>query len=860
MNDEEYPSAWEADVALKDGQTVRIRPISPEDGERLRRFHARQSEESIYFRFFTPRPRLSERDIVHFTNVEHHDRVAFVAILADEMIGVARYERYAGTDTAEVAFFVDDDNNGRGLGTVLLEYLAAAARYRNLRRFTASTLPANRSMLAVFAAAGYDVTTKLADGVIDVSFDIGETEESLRASDRRQREAEAASVRYFFAPESIAVIGRGSFRDLALSVGRNISEGGYTGEIHHVEPDAEIPRDIDLVLVSTPNTEVAGVVEECGARGAHAVAVLSAGFGESGPRGAALEAELVKSARRHGIRVLGPNCLALMNSELSVRLYAGDVPEPPSGPISLLAESGSLARPMIDHARRSALGVATFVAAGNRADVGTADLLSYWTDHSDTKAVLLYLRSSELSTSFVRAARTASVEKPVAALGQVLVSDADTDHAARLVDALTRQTGVINVGTMEQLSDIGRLLSSQPIPLGPGVALVGNSDGALAIAADACRGAGLDVVDLSETVLPVANPTYLDVNAEAAQYRSALSAVSRSAGVHNVLVVHSPPSGVLDEEIVKVIVEASEAAPDVTFSATMLGGAGTPTLVAPGSNHEVPVFRFPEHAARAAGRLAEWRDWRASAVGQDLQGPEGSDPVAAREIVEAVLDRSDGLPAKLTLDEQETLLATYGVPIADRKVVASVADAVLGADAIGWPVTLKGSGRDQSTRSTASGVALDLRTPGQVELAWEQIEGRYGERFHPAVVQEFIDGRLDASIVVRQDPFGSGTIEIGLGGAATGVDRPALGLLPLTLGDAQALVGGSSLARVLTDRMDRVPLVGLLHRLAALVDEVEEVDLIRADPIVLSDVGAAIADVEIEVSRASGELDVRRVD
>ncbi len=860
MNDGEYPSAWEADAALKDGQTVRIRPISPEDGDRLRRFHERQSEESIYFRFFTPRPRLSERDIVHFTNVEHHDRVAFVAIIADEMIGVARYERYAGTDTAEVAFFVDDENGGRGLGTMLLEYLAAAARYRNLRRFTASVLPANRSMLAVFSAAGYDITTKLADGVIDVSFDIGETEESLRASDRRQREAEAASVRYFFAPESIAVVGRGSFRDLALSVGRNISEGGYAGEIHYVEPDAEIPPNIDLVLVSTPNTEVAGVVEACGARGARAVAVLSAGFGESGPRGAALEAELVKSARRHGIRVLGPNCLALMNTEPSVHLYASDVQKPPSGPISLLAESGSLARPMIDHARRFALGVSTFVAAGNRADVGTDDLLSYWTDHSDTKAVLLYLRSSELSTGFVRAARTASVEKPVAALGQVLVSDADHEHAVRLVEALTRQTGVINVGTMEQLSDIGRLLSSQPIPLGRGVALVGNSDGALAIAADACRGTGLQVVDLTEMALPLANPVYLDANAGATQYRSALSALSLAAGVHSVLVVHSPPSGVVDEEIVETIVEASEAAPAVTFSATMLGGGGTPVLNASGSSHEVPVFRFPEHAARAAGRLAEWRDWRASAVAQDLRGPEGSDPGAAREIVESILDRSDGLPARLTLDEQEALLATYGVPIANRLVVASVADALLGSEAIGWPVTLKGSGRDQSTRSTASGVALDLRSPDQVEVAWEQIEGRFGESFHPAVVQEFIDGRLDVSIVVRQDPFGSGTIEIGLGGAATAVDRPALGLLPLTLGDAQALVGGSSLARVLTDRMDRVPLVGLLHRLAALVDEISEVDLIRADPIVLNDVGAAIADVQIEVSRASGELDVRRVD
>jgi acyl-CoA synthetase (NDP forming) len=309
-----------------------------------------------------------------------------------------------------------------------------------------------------------------------------------------------------------------------------------------------------------------------------------------------------------------------------------------------------------------------------------------------------------------------------------------------------------------------------------------------------------------------------------------------------------------------VIAEASDATPEVTFAVTMLGGAGTPRLVAPGSGAQVPVFRFPEHAARAMGRLAKWQAWRRSAATQSLDPPSGSDPAAARSVVAAALEASGGRSTLLSQPAQDDLLASYGILMAPRRLVATVDEAVLAAQDVGWPVALKGAARNRSSRSVASGVSLDISTVEHLRTVWAQMEVTFGEKMHPVTVQQFIDGRIDASVVVREDERGSGTVELGLGGSAIGADRPAVGLLPLTLGDAQTLVGSSSLARVFTDRLDRVPLVGLLHRLAALVVEVEEVDVIRANPVVLTGGMAAIADVEIEVSGAEGELDVRRVD
>lgn len=894
-----YPSTWEADVVLRDGHTVRIRPIVPGDSDRLSRFHNRQSPESVYLRFFSPRPTLSASDLRHFTRVDYVNRMAFVALLEDEIVGVARYERYRGTPTAEVAFFVDDEHHGRGLATVLLEFLVAAARHNGIIRFTASTLPSNRKMLAVFTAAGYDVSSELSEGVVHVAFDIHPTDESLRLSEVRQRSAEAASVQRLLQPASVAVISSGADSDLGARVLEGILSHGYRGRVVAVAPlgadtpsvevvggVGQLPDSLDLAVIALPAKEVPEVVEICGDRGVGAIAVLSGGFAETGLDGAALQWRLVHAARRHGIRVLGPNCLGLVNTDPDVSLHATIAGgAPPQGNVAMMAESGSLAAAVIDHAERMHLGVSTFVAAGNPADVGPADMLSYWSDDDSSDAVLLYLRSSGLPPRLVRAARTASLAKPVAVLGKVLVTgdEADRAGARRRIQALTRQTGVIDVGTIEQLFDIGRLLSDQPAPVGPGVAVVGNSDGAIAIAADACRGAGLLVVDpisarnsAEVTALdpaaagsPLADPVDLGMGAGPEQYRDALSVAAADPRVHAVIVVHTPLGQGETDEVARVVVEASAGAPRLCFTATMMGANQVPRLVGEGG-HGVPLFPFPEHAATAIGRLADHRRWQAAFRFHGSYEPEDCDTDRAEGLVAEVLERVPVVedpvlpePGARTVElgaaEQEELLECYRIDVADREVVADVEQAVAAAERVGWPVVLKAARRDRRTRSAASGVVIDIADADDLRSAWERVEAALGASMHPVVVQRFIERGVDASVVLRRGPDGAATVEVGLGGPVTAFDEPQLGILPLTLGDSQALVAHSALGRALSDPLDRVAMVGVVHRMAAMVDDLEEICCLEADPVVTSVAGAWVADVRVVLQPVEAELEVRRL-
>jgi acyl-CoA synthetase (NDP forming)/RimJ/RimL family protein N-acetyltransferase len=891
-SEESYPVSWEADVVLRDGHTVRIRPISPEDRERLVRFHERQSQESIYFRYFSPRPRLSSAELRHFTHLDHHDRVAFVAILDDEVVGVARYERYRGTPTAEVAFFVDDMHQGRGLATLLLEFLVAAALHRGITHFTASALPSNRRMLAVFAAAGFDVSTELSDGVVHIDFDIHPTDESVRLSQRRLRDAEAASVRRLVRPATVAVIGVETEGDLGGVVLRNISHHRYRGRLLAVSPGVEVsgdveavasvadlPGDVDLAVLALPADQVPEAVEACGEQGVGAVVVLSAGFAERGLDGAALQWRLMEAARRHGIRVLGPNCLGLVNTDPEVQLNA-TIAEgvPPPGHVAVLSESGTLAAALVEHAERTHLGISTFVAAGNPLDVGAADLLSYWADDEDTHGVLLYLRSSGLPPRLVRAARAASMSKPVAALGSVLVGGGGVDRSKvrRRIEALTRQTGVIDVGTLEQLFDIGRILADQPVPIGAGVALVGNSDGAVAIAADACRGAGLDVLDplrapSSDAGSVLSNPVDLTMGATAEDYSKALAVAAADPRVSSVIVVHTPLFGQPSEDVAEVVLRASESAERLCFAAILLAVAESPRLVS-ATGHGVPVFRFPEHAARAIGRLADYSRWRSRIRYLGSTEPTGCDLEGAHRIVERALDARSATEApepqdvvagssdvELDLVEQEDLLACFGVDVAPRASAADLEDAVVLARQLGWPVVLKADLRDRSNRSAASGVVIDIADEADLRSSWDRVEAVLGAAMHPVVVQRFLERGVDACVVLRRLADGAATIEVGLGGPVSAFDEPALGVLPLSLGDAQNLVAGSALGRALSDPLDRVAIVGTVHRLAAMFDEVEDLRMVEADPIVAGTTGAWVADVRMVLRPTEAPLEVRRL-
>ncbi len=506
-----YPDAWEGDVLLADGGTLHVRPIIPEDAERIEAFHNRQSAESIYYRYFSPRPQLSARDIANLTQVDYVDRMAFVGLLGDDLVGVARYDRYPMSSVAEVAFFTDGAHQGRGLATVLLEYLAAAAREVGLTGFTAQVLPQNRKMLSVFKQAGFEASSRFTDGVIEVELSIEPTPEALAVIEERARSAFAQSVRRLLAPRSVAVVGASRQPgSIGYDVFKRLLDGGFQGPVYPVNANAsyvasvrsypsilDVPDDIDLAVVCVAADHVAAVVDDCALKRVHGLVVISAGFSESGEAGALLEQGVVERAHRHGMRLVGPNSMGVVNTAPDVSLDATFVGvRPLPGRIGVSSQSGTLGAAIIGHARRLGIGISTFVSVGNKPDVSGNDLLQYWEQDDDTDVVLLHLESFGNPRNFARITRRLTRTKPVVAVKSgraVSLDQFDPDGwpAETSLDALLAQTGVIRVDTLEQLFDVARLLVDQPVPAGRRVAVVSNSWGPSVLAADACIGAGL---------------------------------------------------------------------------------------------------------------------------------------------------------------------------------------------------------------------------------------------------------------------------------------------------------------------------------------------------------------------------------
>ncbi len=441
----EYPAHWEADVVLRDGGTARIRPITVDDADRLVSFYEQVSDESKYYRFFAPYPRLSAKDVHRFTHHDFVDRVGLAATVGGEFIATVRYDRIsadgraasAPADEAEVAFLVQDAHQGRGVASALLEHIAAVARERGIRRFAAEVLPANNKMIKVFTDAGYTQKRSFEDGVVRLEFDLEPTDRSLAVQRAREQRAEARSVRRLLVPGSVAVVGVGrSPGGVGRSVLDNIRDAGFTGDLYAVNkafpeeqkdldgvPAHRSVRDIegpvDLAVVAVPVEHVLEVVTECGEHGVQGLVVVTAGYAESGPEGRERQRELVRHARTYGMRIIGPNAFGIINTAADVRLNASLAPEMPRpGRIGLFAQSGAIGIALLSRLHRrgggvtGVTGVSTFVSSGNRADVSGNDVLQYWFDDPDTDVALMYLESIGNPRKFTRLARRTAAAKP----------------------------------------------------------------------------------------------------------------------------------------------------------------------------------------------------------------------------------------------------------------------------------------------------------------------------------------------------------------------------------------------------------------------------------------------------------------
>jgi acyl-CoA synthetase (NDP forming)/RimJ/RimL family protein N-acetyltransferase len=865
---------WDADVITADGGTVHVRPIRPTDADGVVAFHARQSAESIYFRFFSPRPSLSTAEIEHLTNVDGHDRMAFVALLGEEVIGVARYDRIADRPDAEVAFFVDEEHKGRGLATILLEYLAAAARDVGIRSFTAVVLPTNRRMIGVFKQAGFDVSSRFADGVVEVHLDLEPTDEALAAMDERARSAEVRAVARLLEPSSIAVIGAGRARGgLGHELFRQLLHHGFNGSAYPVNPGAEhvagvrarpsvldIPDRVDVAVVAVPSSEVRSVVEQCAVARVGGLIVLSGGFGETGEEGQAEERDLVAFARRNGMRMIGPNSMGVINTDPSVQLHATFAPvETLAGGAAVSAQAGSLVAPILERARRIGLGISTAVAIGNKADVSGNDLLRYWAADERTRVVLLYLESFGNPRRFSRLVQAVSRAKPVVAV---------TRAPGPTTDALLAQTGVIRVDTIEEMIDVARVLERQPVMCGGRVAVLGNTGGPTTLAADACAATGLELAPLAEETvarlraLPqtswrVSNPVEVTHPASGEDYGEALAILLSDGAVDAALVVYAAAFGVDVDEVAEAIVAASDAAPTKTIVTSLFAPGADPTLA--GGERALPNFRFADAAARSLGRAAEYGRWRLRPAGA-FREFDDVDAATAQAIADAALTMNpDG--ARLGLEESWQLVRAAGLTVVAQDVARSSDDAIAAAGALGYPVSLKATGLEQFPKTEAGGLALDLQDERELAGAYKRMCDHLGDAMVPAVVQRMARPGLDLRLRLLPDPIVGAAIGLGPGGAGgEAVLEDAVQVVPLTDSSADQLVERARCAAML-DPAAIEHLVDAILRLSWLADEVPSVAELALDPIIVTESGAVVIDVAARVApwRLEQEPTVRRL-
>ena len=924
----EYPAHWEADVVLRDGGTARIRPITVDDADRLVSFYEQVSDESKYYRFFAPYPRLSAKDVHRFTHHDFVDRVGLAATVGGEFIATVRYDRIgadgtpasAPADEAEVAFLVQDAHQGRGVASALLEHIGAVARERGIRRFAAEVLPANNKMIKVFTDAGYTQKRSFEDGVVRLEFDLEPTDRSLAVQYAREHRAEARSVQRLLAPGSVAVIGAGRTPGgVGRSVLGNIRDAGYSGRLYAVNkalpedqkeldgvPAHRSVRDIDgpvdLAVVAVPAEYVPDVVTECGEHGVQGLVVVSAGYAESGPEGRERQRALVRHARTYGMRIIGPNAFGIINTSPRVRLNASLAPEVPRpGRIGLFAQSGAIGIALLSRLHRrgggvtGVTGVSTFVSSGNRADVSGNDVLQYWYEDPDTDVVLMYLESIGNPRKFTRLARRTAAAKPLVVVQGARHGAAPQGHAVRAtrlphatVSALLRQAGVIRVDTITELVDAGLLLARQPLPAGPRVAILGNSESLGLLTYDACLAEGLrphppqDLTtaasaadfhaalsraladDRCDAVVVTALPAVGEGSVGDAALAEALRSASAAAPGKPVLVVHVELGG-----LARALSAAASTAPQAgsdnppqTIPTPVPAAERLPTTEAPEGAHLIPAYPAAERAVRALGQAVAYAQWRRDAA-EPGKVPEYEDinERGAAALIDGLLARGQGLT--LGTDETCDLLGHYGVQV-HRALPAPTPDAAAeAARSLGYPVALKATAPHLRHRADLGGVRLDLANEEQLRRSYVELTELFGapEELRP-VVQRMAPRGVDVVVRAVIDPAAGAVLSFGLAGAASQLlGDTAHRLIPVTDREATSLVRSIRTAPLLFGWRGSAPadtraLEELLLRVSRLVDDHPEVVAVTLEPVVVASHGLSVLGASVRLAHPPARDDL----
>ena len=872
------------DVILRDGGTLRLRPPLSEDAEALIDFFAGLSERSFYLRFHgapTVRPSLVEP----FLDPDWVEGGALVGTLAggdgQQIVALANYARLRDPASAEVAFTVADDHQGRGIGTRMLEQLAERAGAVGIERFVAEVMGENAAMMRVFEDAGFGVSRALDRGTFEVTFPIEPTDAYRGHVEERDHLAVVASLRPFFAPASVAVVGASSRREaIGGIVFRNILAAEYTGAAYPVNRNGEpvagvrgytsiedLPETVDLAVICLPGAHVLDAAESALMAGIRALCVISAGFAEIGEEGRERQEQLLALVRAHGGRLVGPNCLGIAVAAPSLNATFGPRALPP-GPIAFSSQSGALGLALLEKASERSLGFSSFISIGNKADVSSNDLLEYWEEDESTGLIALYLESFGNPRRFGRIASRVARQKPILAMKSgtsTAGARAAGSHTAALagseeaVAALFHQAGVLRAGTLEELIDAAALLSTQPLPRGRRVAILTNAGGLGILCSDACEAAGLELSELSAdttsrlaellpTEASLANPIDMLGSATADSYEATLPVMLADPAVDSVIVLFVPPATAGAEDVANGLARTLEAvSTDKPVLAALLSAEGIPAALrrAPAP---AALFTYPESAARALGLAAKRAEWLRRPAGSVPQ-LEGIDAAAAERIVSVAGDRW------LTPTETRQLLSSYGLPLVDERVAESVGETIDAARDLGFPVVVK-SAEAGAHKTETGGVALDLGDEAAVREAAVMIGT-------PVIVQRMVERGTELLAGIVQDPTFGPLVAFGPGGVlAELIGEAGFRIAPLTDVDAEELLHHEKTGILVAGyrgapAADTAALADLIHRLSRLGEGLPEVAELDLNPVIAGPDGCVVVDARARVRRPPENLRVK---
>ncbi|MET8148600.1 GNAT family N-acetyltransferase [Actinoplanes sp. NPDC049668] len=875
------------DALTADGGIVTLRPVRHTDRRALAMLYDTASPDDLRLRFFAqPGSSALAAEVDRLCLPETDQHLAVLAFEGDDLVGVASCERDGRR--AEFALFVAEPQRDRGIGTLLLEHLAYRARRCGIKELVGEVLPGNTRMLRVARGLTAHAWSRFDYGVVDVGFDIDVDDATQSTIDSRDRTAERASLRALLSPASVAVVGAGHRPG---GIGREtllaLRDYGFPGTLYAVnrtgsEVDGvagyrsvrELPAPIDLLVIAVPADQVPGVLADAGTVGVRGAVILSSGLGEAGPDGVRRQQEVLRLARAHGIRLVGPNCLGVINTDPRVRLDAGFAPmAPPPGGLAIASQSGAVGIALLENAIRTGPGISTFVSLGNKADVSGNDLIAYWYDDPGTTAVALYLESFGNPRKFARTVRALARRKPVLAIKSGR-SDAGrragASHTAAAaapaatVDALFAQAGVVRPENLGDLMDAARILTDQPLPAGRRLAVIGNAGGLNVLAADAAETAGLTVPALSpatrlllegvaQGAASLDNPIDLGAGASPAAFAAVTTAVADSGEADALLLVIIGTRANRPDEILSALAPVVDAYPGLSVAVTLAGCMDAPTTL---GARRAPVYDMPERAVRALGHAAAYAQWRRQPLGRR---PElsGIDAAQARvEVDQALKEGAGWLPYGRTAE----ILTAYGIPILPASTVATADAAVAAADLAGYPVVLKSADPDLVHKTDTGGVRTGLADATAVRAAFPAVAAA-GRPVAGVLVQQQVDEPVELYAGVVHDPLFGSVIVLGLGGVRTDLlgDR-SLRLVPLTDLDAGRMWRDLRSAPLLTGFRGAPPvntaaLEDVLLRLGRLAEDLPEVAELDLNPVLAGPDGVIAVDAKLRLAPVGAEPD-----